>query len=331
MENKKNIILVSGIVILLILFVLIFHYTFFKNLPTAQLSFVSMNTIIEVKIYDQDQNKAFKGIKVVYNTFDILDSLFNPYSSKSDLAKLKLYAGKKFVKVSPYTYEIVKISKTFHDSISDLFNIALDPIIKIWKRYAKVGKMPCKCTIKRYKALCNMNNIILIDSTKEIFLKKKFMGLDFGAIAKGYALYISKKKLDSLGIKYYIINAGGDIYLTSKNDKPFKIGIKDPFNKQKIFKILYLKNTAIATSGDYERFYLINGKKFSHIINPRSGYPQEEFNSSTVITPNPIMADIWATVLSIKYSPELLKKLPDSTRVILINKKDTIYYSSSFN
>lgn len=117
------------------------------------------------------------------------------------------------------------------------------------------------------------------------------------------------------------------MYVSSKYYRSFDIGITNPFQKKRISKVIFAKNIGVATSGDYERYYLVEGQRYSHIINPLTGYPQERFNSSTVKHKDPLMADIWATTLSIDYDSLLMSKFPKDKGGFILIDADTVVSS----
>ncbi len=278
--------------------------------PSKQLKFLSMNTEVDILIYDRFNNNLDKANQEIFSLFYTLDSLWNPYDSNSEITAINNGAGYNSVKVNPMSFELIKTAIDFNQNISSKFNIAVGPLIKVWKNAGKQNKMPCKCNIVRYtKEILNNKNIVLDSINQTVFLKNRNMRLDFGAIAKGFAQKEVIKIMKNNGIKFYITNSGGDMFVSSKYFRSFSIGIKDPQKKESIKEVVSVKNAGVATSGDYERFYMIEDKKYSHIIDPQTGFPAKKSSSVTVIHPNPLMADIWATTLSVSVDDSLLNKL----------------------
>lgn len=303
---------------------------------TYSMSFVSMDTVVDIKIYGASSAKASNAAAEVKRLFTMLDSLWNPYSPNSEIYHIhtvfsnyprahkdsitsKITSVDTSVVVNPHTARIVKTSVGFSNVVSEKFNIAIGPLMDLWRTHAKQGKIPPNDTIRHIQktGIIDVNNIVADTSKNTISLKKNGMRLNFGAVAKGWALYEAIGIMDSLGIKYFIINAGGDIYATSKGRRQFKVGIKNPFDSSGFLETVQIKNQAVATSGGYERYFVIDSVLYTHIIDPVLGYPIREQYSVTVILDNPVYADIWATLLSIDRSDSILKKFPANGRYFI--------------
>ena len=297
-----------------------------KLSPSKQLKFMSMNTEVDVLIYDRFSPNVSAANADIFKLFSTLDSLWNPYDTLSEISAINRNAGVgKPLKVNPYTFELVSVAVDFNKNISPKFNIAVGPLIKLWRKAAKQNKKPCNCTVKRIRKEQLNNDKIILDSINQtIFLAAKKMKIDFGAIAKGYAQRKVRDIMNKHDIKFYIVNSGGDMYLSSKYLRKFSVGVINPFKKSDVKRIVKLKNTGVATSGDYERSMMIEGKKYSHIINPVTGLPQEDFNSSTVVHKDPLMADIWATTLAIEQDSLLMSKFKQELGGFILISKDTI-------
>jgi thiamine biosynthesis lipoprotein len=168
---------------------------------------------------------------------------------------------------------------------------------KIWEFDGSMQQMPSSEAIKKSIAKIGFQNIVLDEATRTVFLKKKGMKIGFGAIGKGYAADMAKTLLVSKGAKAGVINASGDLisWGTKENGSPWKVGIVNPFNKEKIFSWFKLDDRAVVTSGNYEKFVVFNGKKYTHIIDPRSGYPVTGIHSVTIVAPKAELADALST------------------------------------
>jgi len=177
--------------------------------------------------------------------------------------------------------------------------------------------------------LVDYKNIILNEDSLTVFLKNKGMKIGFGAIGKGYVANRSKKLLISLGINSGIVNAGGDLITWGKdeNNKDWKIAIADPKNDKRNIADLNISDRAVVTSGNYEKFIEINGIKYSHIINPKTGWPALGIRSVTIFCPDAEVADALATsifVMGSKKGIELINKLKGFDALIIDNKDNII-------
>ena len=174
------------------------------------------------------------------------------------------------------------------------------PLVSLWRNAQKSGALPTSKEILNAKASVGMNNIKLMPENMVEMLNPNTK-IDLGGIAKGYAIDEIARVLRNHGFEDFFIDAGGDLYAggNSCKGRPWKIGVRDPRDKSKIVDAISVSNAAVVTSGDYERFFEIDGRKWSHIINPVSGYPQKGVASATVIAPNATMADALATSLCV--------------------------------
>jgi thiamine biosynthesis lipoprotein len=195
--------------------------------------------------------------------------------------------------------------------------------------------LPDELTAKRLVELIDYRNIILDRDSCSVFLSRKGMRIGFGGIGKGYAAEMAKTLLINEGVKSGIVNASGDLAVWGRqaNGSPWTIGIADPEIASLPFSFLELKNGAIATSGNYEKYILINGRKFSHTINPKTGYPITGIKSVTIITKNAELADAMTTpvmVMGIKAGINMINQLP-GIECIIIDDTNRIHKSKNIN
>jgi thiamine biosynthesis lipoprotein len=161
--------------------------------------------------------------------------------------------------------------------------------------------LPDAETAKKSVALINYENIILDESEKTVFLKQKGMRIGFGGIGKGYAAEMAKRKLIANGVESGIVNASGDLsaWGYQENGEAWTIGIANPNLRNDIFSTFKITNTAVATSGNYEKFVMIDGKRYSHTIDPKTGFPVSGIKSVTIIAENAEIADALATPVTV--------------------------------
>ncbi|OIN98311.1 hypothetical protein AUJ66_01225 [Candidatus Desantisbacteria bacterium CG1_02_38_46] len=289
-----------------------------------------MGTMVEITIRDNEArakdaaDKAFKKIEE-------LEKILSVYRKDSEISTLNR-TGK--VNPSPEFMQVIKESIRAGDITEGAFDITVAPIVSLWGfgppsnvgqtfRSAK-NNPPAEKEIKKALALVNYKNIVIDEKNNLIYFKKKGMQVNLGGIAKGYAVDRAIDVLKKEGIKKAIINAGGDLYAMGIT---WRIGIKHP-RKEGILKTIVLKNKTIATSGDYEKFFIgtYEGKKkqFHHIFDPRTGYPAQGCISATVIAPACTTAD-WLSTGVFVLGPEkgltLLKKLGGQGIIVNSDKK----------
>ncbi|MCM8779007.1 MAG: FAD:protein FMN transferase [Candidatus Omnitrophica bacterium] len=239
--------------------------------------------------------KAFREIKKLENLFS--------YFSKNSLVRQLNNAQGKPISVGEEFFAVIKKAKEISKKTGGAFDITISPLLKTWGFYEKekpIFSEPHSELIKEKLSLVGSEKIILDEEKKSIVLKDKNMAIDLGGIAKGYIVDRAVKVMRDEGIKNALVNLGGDIFCLGKGENKsfWRIGIQDPLNAGRIVGSLKLSDKAVATSGQYENFREIGGKKFGHIIDPRSGYPVEtDVLSVSVVAEDCLTADALATAI----------------------------------
>jgi len=277
---------------------------------------IMMGTFVEViSPYKQAAGIVFSEIKRI-------EDLLSKYKPDSEVAKLN-QSGK--LKVSPDTFFIIKKSKELWQTSDGAFDITVAPLVDLWGFTDKKYHLPREGEIKNTLKLIGCDKIILHDDDNMIKFKLSGMKIDLGAIAKGYALDCAVNKLRKAGIKSCLINAGGQVYcLGGKFGKPWKIAIKEPRGRD-FTGYLELKDKSVATSGDYEQCFIKGKARYSHILNPKTGYPADSrIVSVTVIASSGLTADALSTaifVLGKEKGKALAKRFPD-VEIKIIEKEN---------
>jgi len=229
-------------------------------------------------------------------------------------------------------YLTFKRSKKVSELTDGIFDISYASMDIIWKFDGSMNELPESSTIAASVSKINFQDIILDENKKTVFLKNKGMKIGFGAIGKGYAANQAKKTMIQLGITSGVVNAGGDLisWGTQVNGKSWQIAVTDPKNKSKNLGWLNSSGMAIVTSGNYEKFIEFNGMKYSHIINPKTGYPAFGTHSVTIICLDAELADALATatfILGEKDGISLINKIK-GVECLLVTENDEFVYSS---
>lgn len=275
-----------------------------------------MGTFIEViSPYKDASNIVFSEIKRVEN-------LLSKYDEDSEVAKLNKL-GK--LKVSPDTFYVLQKAKEFWQASDGALDITVGPLMDIWGFTDKKYRLPRKEEIEQALSMVGLDKIIFNFDDNVVEFEVLAMRIDLGAIAKGYAVDCAVKKLKERWIKSCLINAGGDIYcLGDKFGRPWDVAVQGPRSKG-FWDYLRLKDKAVATSGDYEQYFISKNKRYSHIFNPKTGYPSDSgVISVTVIAPDCLTADALATsifVLGKDKGLRLVEKFKD-VNVEIIEEKD---------
>ena len=279
-----------------------------KNSDFLSTDIYSMNTIIQIKISGRDKEAATEAI---INEIYFLNGKFDDFSQVSDVSRINNNAGKNPVKVDKATIDIISKAIDCYKITNGAFNISIAPISELWGFKENVYKVPSESEIKQTLNFVNMNDIIILGD--KVLLKKIEEAIDLGGVAKGYTLDKIKEILPNYNLKSVIINMGGNILIYGDPERSsWLIGIKNPRGDGIIGKITIKGSKFISTSGDYERFFIENGKRYCHIIDPSTGYPSDKIISVTVISEKGYFGDALSTaffVLGKEKSLELAKTL----------------------
>ncbi|VXB33744.1 MULTISPECIES: FAD:protein FMN transferase [Chryseobacterium] len=275
-----------------------------------------MGSKFEITLVDKDSLSTEKNIDISIDEIRRIENLISEWKPETQISDVNKNAGIKPVKVDPEVFALTEKGIYFSKLTDGAFDISIVAMDKIWKFDDSMNELPSEESIKNSVKNVGYQNIILDKINSTIFLKNKGMKIGFGSIGKGYAADKTRELMKSFGVKAGIINASGDIstWGNQPDGKPWAIGINNPFKDDKIAAILYLKENAVTTSGSYEKYAEIHGKRYSHIMNPKTGYPSTGLTSVTVIGPNATMANGFSTsimVLGKKEGLKLIKKFPE--------------------
>lgn len=257
---------------------------------------------------------SLKAEMLSRESFELIDSfshIYSDYDSSSELSKLSVSAGKGFQTCSPALWDILLVSRSAFQNSLHAFDISVGPLSSLWRLKRKRFLFPDSATILNTMHLVGLNELLWKDSLHQISLPKPGMKLDLGGIAKGYVAQKVIDFLQSNGIDAALADAGGDIVLSNAAtlNEGWLIGVNIPESTDELLKKkLSLTNCAVATSGDAYQYIEHDGIKYSHIIDPRSGYGVSSQRNVTVIAKNGALADWLATACSI-LSIEEAKKI----------------------
>jgi len=255
-----------------------------------------MGSDFEITVVAKTQLEADKQIAIAIGEISRIEALISSWKTTSETSNINKNAGASPVKVSEELFSLIQRALQISNLTDGAFDISYASMDKLWKYDGSMTQMPSKEAIKKSVAKVGYQDIIVDPKNRTVFLKNKGMKIGFGAIGKGYAADKAKKLLISNGVSGGIINASGDI--NSWGSKPsgssWQVAITNPLNKNKAFAMLPIKD-AVVTSGNYEKYVTFNSRRYSHIIDPRTGYPSQGIISVTVFAPKAELADALAT------------------------------------
>jgi thiamine biosynthesis lipoprotein len=275
-----------------------------------------MGSKFEITLVDKDSLSAEKNIDKSIDEIRRIENLISEWKPETQISEVNRNAGIKPVKVDAEVFALTEKGIYFSKLTDGAFDISIVAMDRIWKFDDSMNELPSEESIKNSVKNVGYQNIILDKTNSTIFLKNKGMKIGFGSIGKGYAADKTRELMKNSGVKAGIINASGDIsaWGNQPDGKPWAIGINNPFKDDKMAAVLYLKENAVTTSGSYEKYAEIQGKRYSHIMNPKTGYPSTGLTSVTVVGPNATMANGFSTslmVLGKKEGLKLIKKFPE--------------------
>ncbi|MFV5703187.1 FAD:protein FMN transferase [Flavobacterium sp. XS2P12] len=289
----------------------------------------------EVTAVANDTVKANEYIDLAVAEVKRIENLISDWIPVSQISEVNRNAGIKAVKVDAEVYDLIERAIKVSQITSGAFDISYASMDKIWKFDGSMKTMPTEEAIKKSVTKIGYQNIILNKKGQTIFLKLEGMKLGLGGIGQGYIADKVKELLYSNGCKSGIVNVSGDISAWGKqpDGKPWTVGIVNPLNKNKIFATFPLEDSAVETSGSYEKYVIFNGIRYSHIIDPRTGYPAAGIVSVSVFAKQTEIADALATgifVLGVEVGLDLVNQLK-GIECIIVDDKGKIHSSKGID
>ena len=295
-----------------------------------QKTLLLMGSRFEVHVVSENKETAEQYIQMAIHEIQRIEQLISSWDKKSETTRINQSAGKQPVVVNKELFQLIKRCVNISELTQGAFDITVASLIPIWKFDGSLKQLPAPEEVKKKHLLVDYKKIILNEEQQTVFLTKQDMKIGFGAIGKGYAAQKAKQLLQEKKLKNGLINAGGDLtaWGNQANGKPWTIAISDPENKARTYAWLNVSNTSVVTSGDYEKFSFIDGKRYSHILNPKTGYPSNSpLRSVTIVCSNAELADALATsvfVLGEKLGMTLINKLEGVEGLLITQDKRTL-------
>lgn len=310
-----------------------------EELELFKKAILSMGTVFEVSVYASDKNRVEKAFNDVLKEVNRLDYLMSNYKEESELSKVNRNAASEPTYCDNELAYIIEESLKYSDITNGAFDITIGPLMKEWGFFKGQGKIPGKEELESVLESVSYKNIIIEEEMKKslfrgpsivktISFKNRGTQIDLGGIGKGYAVDMATRILKGNRIKSALINFAGNIYAygTPPGKESWVIGLQHPRKSEGIFSSFEVKDKAVSTSGDYEKFFIINGKRYSHIIDPRTGNPVKDIVSVTIVADNATRADALSTgvfVLGLDKGMELIENLPDIEGIIIYERNNS--------
>jgi thiamine biosynthesis lipoprotein len=289
-----------------------------------------MGTNIHVELWSDSAQQGEDAIQAVMHEMQRINQLMSPYIESSELSKLNDHAAEGPVPVSEELFELIALSVDLAKETDGAFDITFASVGYLYNY--RESRKPEQSQIEDLLKAINYKHIRFDADVHSIFFAHPNVKIDLGGIAKGHAVDNAIDILKKRGIKHALVTAGGDTKLLGDRlGKPWMVGIRDPRNKDKQAVVLPLADTALSTSGDYERYFEQDGKRFHHILSPKTGTSAYEVQSVSIIGQRSTLNDALSTavfVLGVQKGMDLLNRTPGYDGIIVDNQRK-LHYSSA--
>jgi thiamine biosynthesis lipoprotein len=285
---------------------------------------IVMGMAFEVKAISSDYDSAYRAVKLAINEARRVDTLLSHYLPQSETSRINKYASMGPVKVSDEVIDLIIRTKKISKLTNGAFDISFAALSPFWKFDGSMKSLPNSDTIEHYRQLIDYQSIIVNRDSGTVQFAKKGMRIGFGGIGQGYAAERCKKVMQQAGIRCGYVNVSGDIRFwgVRPDGKLWRVALVSPDNKKEVIAWLDITDAAVVTSGDYEQFAMIGGKRYTHIFDPRTGYPANKVRSVVIICPDTEVADGLSTgtfVLGETDGLKLINSLKNIHCVIVTN------------
>lgn len=289
-----------------------------------------MGSVFDISVVAKDSVQANAAIDLGVEEISRIENLISEWRPETQISQVNKNAGIKPVRVDKEVFDLTKRAIAYSKMTDGAFDISIAAMDKLWRYDDSMTEMPTPEAIRKSVEKVGYGYIVLDSLNSTIYLSRPGMKIGFGSIGKGYAADKCRELLKEMGITGGIVNASGDLSAWGEQPtgKPWTIGINNPFKTGRMLKIFKIRTGAAATSGSYEKYAEIDGKRYSHIINPKTGYPSTGLTSVTITGPSAEFANALSTsvmVIGVKEGSELVKRFPDYGYVLLTDDGRVIH------
>jgi thiamine biosynthesis lipoprotein len=294
---------------------------------------VSMGAPVQLSAYTTREADAVAAFGAAFAEFDRLDSLLSVWKEGSDVLHMNAAAGDRPVSVSSDTLDVLRQAIQAGDWTNGKFDITFGALADVWKfDHDQDNHVPTPSEIAARLPLVDYRNVVIDEKARTAFIRKRGARVHLGGIGKGFAVDHAVSILRSRGLTDFMVQSGGDMYVAGRRgDRPWRLGIRDPRGPaDRTFATLELSDSTFSTSGDYERFFMQNGVRYHHLIDPDLGRPVQGTRSVTIVAKSATQAD-WLSTGVFVSGPELgmalIEKLPDVEGVIVTDRNEVLVSS----
>ncbi len=276
-------------------------------------SVVAMGSAYSVVVYGEDRTRMEEAVDAAFAEVQRLDEMLSNYKPESELSQINREAGDHAVPVTQEMFNLLAACVEYSRQSEGAFDITVGPLMKVWGFYRGTGRLPHRAEILGAMDRVGYQNIVLDAARRTVWFAKQGVELDPGGIGKGYAVDRMVDVLKQYGIQAALVSASGSsIYGLGAppGEKGWKVEIRDPKNEKKSVAEIYLKDDSMSTSGNYEKFFRAEGRIYSHIMDPRTGWPAQGVLSVSAITPRTLDSEAWTKPLFVNGRAWAMKHKP---------------------
>lgn len=298
-----------------------------------------MGTIVEITVCQAQEQKALIILQKAFEEIARVEDMMSCYKKESEISRINAEAFKAPVRVSDELFGLIQESIEYWRMTRGAFDVTVEPLMVLWPFYKDKIVLPAKSKVTETLKSVGADKLELDPEKKTVRFTHPRMALDLGAIAKGYAVDRAIQVIRAAGVRCALVNAGGDLYALGRKPagRKWRMGVQHPRKPDRLICTFDIEDTGVATSGDYERYFIKDGKRYCHIIDPHTGVPATGSVSVTVEADNATRADALATsvfVLGPEEGIKLIEALPRVEGAIISRSPDgkaRIAVSSGFN
>ena len=290
-------------------------------------TFPVMGTIAKLDLYGSSREILSRAAEEAQEEIRRLEAMCNIYDPRSELSRLNASAFRTPFRCSEELWEILQYARKYHALSDGAFDVTVGPLMKLWGFHRKRSTLPAQEEIDAAKKLVGLEKVIFGDADRTVRFSVDGIAIDLGGIAKGYALDKARGKVLRCGANTGILDLGGNLFclpkpIPGKGRNTYRIGIRDPLNKERIMTAVSMCDAAIATSGNYERYVVINSRQYTHIMDAKTGYPASNMLSVSVIAPKGVDSDALSTSVFLKGAPlaEKIRRENPEIQILIIRR-----------
>ena len=293
---------------------------------------VSMGSEVRLTAWTADERNALAAFEHIFQDFDYLDRLLSVWHADSAVSRINAAAGRDAVVVPGEVIEVLQTARQVSEWTNGKFDVTFGALSGLWKfDHDQDNKMPPRSEVEARLPLIDYQALVVDPRAGTAFLRKPGMRVHLGGIGKGFAVDRAAALLRAHGITDFMIQAGGDLYAAGRRgDRAWRAGIRDPRGApERIFAALDLHDETFSTSGDYERFFMKDGRRYHHILDPDSGQPATGARSVTIVAKQAMLADALSTGVFLMGAEgmALVERLPDVEGVIVSDRNEVLVSS----